>query len=39
LVISIPLGILAALRENTWVDRSVTLFTMVGQAVPSFCSP
>jgi len=36
LVISIPLGILAALRENTWVDRSVTLFTMVGQAVPSF---
>src|SRR5215213_4133700 len=36
LIISIPLGILAALRENTWVDRSVTLFTMVGQAVPSF---
>jgi ABC-type dipeptide/oligopeptide/nickel transport system permease component len=36
LVISIPLGILAALRENTWVDRGVTLFTMVGQAVPSF---
>src|SRR5437899_8809643 len=36
LVISIPLGILAALRENTWVARSVTLFTMVGQAVPSF---
>jgi peptide/nickel transport system permease protein len=30
LVISIPLGILAALRENTWVDRGVTLFTMVG---------
>ena len=36
LIISIPLGILAALRENTWIDRSVTLFTMVGQAVPSF---
>src|SRR5512144_1062429 len=36
LVISIPLGILAALRENTWIDRGVTLFTMVGQAVPSF---
>jgi ABC-type dipeptide/oligopeptide/nickel transport system permease component len=36
LVISIPLGILAALRENSWVDRAVTMFTMVGQAVPSF---
>lgn len=36
LVISIPLGILAALRENTWVDRGITMFTMLGQAVPSF---
>src|SRR5207247_3824797 len=36
LTISIPLGILAAVRENTWVDRAVTLFTMIGQAVPSF---
>jgi len=36
LIISIPLGILAALRENTSVDRAITLFTMIGQAVPSF---
>jgi ABC-type dipeptide/oligopeptide/nickel transport system permease component len=36
LVTSIPLGILAALRENTWIDRGVTLFTVIGQAVPSF---
>ena len=36
LIISLPLGILAAVRENTWVDRTVTVFTMVGQAVPSF---
>jgi peptide/nickel transport system permease protein len=36
LLVSIPLGILAALRESSWVDRSVTLVTMVGQAVPSF---
>ena len=36
LVISIPLGILAALRENSWIDRGVTMFTMVGQAIPSF---
>ena len=36
LIISIPLGILAAVRENTWIDRGVTMFTMVGQAMPSF---
>jgi peptide/nickel transport system permease protein len=36
LMISIPLGILAAVRENTWIDRGVTIFTMVGQAIPSF---
>lgn len=36
LLISIPLGILAALRENTWVDRAITMFTMLGQAIPSF---
>jgi peptide/nickel transport system permease protein len=36
LVMSIPLGILAAVREGTWVDRAVTLFTMIGQAMPSF---
>src|SRR2546423_15666570 len=39
LIISIPLGILAAVRENTWVDRAVTMFTMVGQAAPDFWSP
>jgi peptide/nickel transport system permease protein len=36
LVVSIPLGILAALRENTWIDRGVTVLTMIGQAMPSF---
>jgi peptide/nickel transport system permease protein len=36
LMVSIPLGILAAVRENSWIDRAVTVFTMVGQAVPSF---
>ena len=36
LVMSIPLGILAAVREGSWVDRTVTLFTMIGQAMPSF---
>src|SRR5258708_841926 len=36
LIVSIPLGILAAVRENSWIDRAVTVFTMIGQAVPSF---
>jgi ABC-type dipeptide/oligopeptide/nickel transport system permease component len=27
---------LEAVRENTWLDRGVTMFTMVGQAIPSF---
>jgi peptide/nickel transport system permease protein len=31
LIISIPLGILAAVRENTWIDRAVTMFTMAGR--------
>ena len=36
LLISIPLGVLAAIRENTWVDRTVTVFTIIGQAMPTF---
>ena len=36
LVVSIPLGILAAVRENTWADRAVQVFAMLGQAMPSF---
>jgi peptide/nickel transport system permease protein len=36
LAISLPLGILAAIREGSWIDRTVTLVTMIGQALPSF---
>ncbi len=36
LLVSLPLGILAAVRENTWVDRLVQLVALVGQAMPSF---
>jgi len=36
LAVSIPLGILAAVRENTWVDRAVMLVALIGQAMPSF---
>jgi peptide/nickel transport system permease protein len=36
LVVSLPLGILAAVREGTWIDRLVGLVAMIGQAMPSF---
>ena len=36
LLVSIPLGVLAAVRENTWVDRLVQFVAMIGQAMPSF---
>ncbi len=36
LLIAIPLGILAAVRPNTWVDRSALAFAVFGQAVPNF---
>ncbi len=36
LLISIPMGILAAVRENTNFDRAVQMVALVGQAMPSF---
>jgi peptide/nickel transport system permease protein len=36
LAISLPLGILAAVRENSWVDRAVGVVALLGQAMPSF---
>ena len=36
LVISIPMGVLAAIRPNTWWDRTALGISVVGQAMPSF---
>ena len=36
LILSIPLGVLAAMRPNTFVDRIALTFAVVGQALPSF---
>ena len=36
LAVSIPLGVLAALRRNTWVDYLCTGYTVLGFAVPNF---
>lgn len=35
-LVAIPLGILAALRQNTPLDRALQLLSYVGQAMPSF---
>ncbi len=35
-LLAIPLGVVAALRQNTWVDYVVRVFSIAGLAVPSF---
>ena len=36
LLVSLPLGILASVRENTALDRMVQMVALLGQAMPSF---
>ena len=36
LFISLPLGIFAAMKQNTWIDRSSLGIAVFGQAIPSF---
>jgi ABC-type dipeptide/oligopeptide/nickel transport system permease component len=36
LMLSLVLGVLAALKRNSWIDVLVTGFTMIGLAVPAF---
>ena len=35
-ILAIPLGIIAALRQDTWVDYAVRIFSIAGLAIPSF---
>ncbi len=35
-LLAIPLGVLAAVRQDTWVDYVVRVFSIAGLAVPSF---
>ena len=35
-VLAIPLGILAALKQDTWIDYVVRVFSIAGLATPSF---
>lgn len=36
LLIATPLGIIAAVKQYSWVDNLVVLFTIVGASIPSF---
>ena len=36
LVLSLPLGVVAALRPNSWIDRLALTVAVVGQALPNF---
>jgi peptide/nickel transport system permease protein len=35
-VLAIPLGILAAMKQDTWIDYAVRVFSIAGLAMPSF---
>lgn len=35
-LIAIPLGVLGAVRENSWIDHAIALFTFIGFAMPTF---
>jgi len=35
-VLAIPLGVVAALKQDTWVDYAVRVFSIAGLATPSF---
>ncbi|GAB1429006.1 hypothetical protein MASR2M17_24420 [Aminivibrio sp.] len=36
IAIGLPLGILAALKQNTWVDALASFFALVGFSIPNF---
>jgi peptide/nickel transport system permease protein len=35
-LLAIPLGILAAIKQDTWIDYAVRIFSIAGLAMPSF---
>jgi peptide/nickel transport system permease protein len=36
LLVAIPLGIISATKQNSWLDKGTTVFVFLGFAVPSF---
>ena len=35
-IAGIPLGVIAALKQGTWIDKTMIFFAIVGVAIPSF---
>jgi peptide/nickel transport system permease protein len=35
-LLALPLGVIAALKQDTWIDYAVRIFSIAGLAVPSF---
>ncbi|BDA39901.1 ABC transporter permease [Candidatus Atelocyanobacterium thalassae] len=35
-IIAIPLGILSAVKQNTWIDKSLRIISYLGQGLPRF---
>ena len=35
-ILAIPLGVIAALKQDTWIDYAVRIFSIAGLAMPSF---
>lgn len=36
LIVGIPLGIIAALKQNTWIDYTLTTISLIAFSIPSF---
>jgi len=36
LAVAIPIGVISAVRQNSWLDRGMTVFVFIGFAIPSF---
>lgn len=36
IVVAIPIGIVSAVRQNTWIDKFLTVFVLVGVSLPNF---
>lgn len=36
ILLAVPLGVLSALYQDSWIDRVAKIFAMLGQAVPNF---
>jgi len=35
-LIAFPLGVIAALKKNTWIDRGTMMFSLLGVSIPNF---